>query len=188
MRIERRLPRSRLPACKKSGEGPALAICSSDSAEKPPSSPPPGRRGQLSDVRRDQRRNHAPTVPEHTARTLRRTFSAQASTRRRRPGCPRRLPLRVLEARGARDLRGRDGQRIAPDLQLGQRRDRLHPLELVDVLIVEDADVAGHSAGGGAEPRGATRVVRRTRSSRRRVQRRPGLGAAGRRSCVGARR
>ena len=31
------------------------------------------------------------------------------------------------------------------------------------------------SAGGGAEPRGATRVVRRTRSSRRRVQRRPGL-------------
>src|SRR5262245_23161967 len=68
--------------------------------------------------------------------------------------------LRVLETRFARDLRGRGGQRIAPDLELGQRGDRLQPLELVDVLIVEDADAGPRLANDRA------RVERSEQSAR----------------------
>src|SRR6266508_3851117 len=94
----RAAPSTEAPAgVQKSSEGPALAICARIALRSLHHRRHPGGVVELSDVRGDQRRNHASTVPEHTA---------NVTSNFRAP------PLRVLEARGARDLRGRDGQRI----------------------------------------------------------------------------
>ena len=62
-----------------------------------------GRRGQLSDVRGDQGRNHVPTVPQRASNVTRRTSG-----------------LRVLKAGAARNLDGRC-HRLPSQTQLGER-------------------------------------------------------------------